>query len=544
MLKILIVMLGADYDQWLALTRVALKLDLRADSYGRQFSQNQGSSARQMVSRVLIYVVFGIFIGILTVMNKDVLFTGGILVMYTMMMVAMLILIDFGAIVLSPDDYAIMGYQPVSSRTYFIARLTNVLVYSTLISLALGIIPVIAFCFTLGVKPLLGLAALLAVVMGSITTTLFLIYIYAGILRVIHPNKLKRIMGYIQMAMSFFFTCSYLFMTSAMQASLSSITLTKKPWFFFLPPAWFASYLSLATGNFRLPEIAAALFSFVLLTFLLVNARGKLALDYADQLSSAMAVSEGPKKISKSASRRSLFFGEGESRAIALLVRNQFKYDQKFKFAVLGILPMSIMYLFMALRTGPLVDPFIVQSIKLGNSWLLYYAVLLFPIMLNTNLSNSDSYQASWIYFATPADCSQLVVASKGFVFAYFETPYLMLLGAIFLYYWGNLWHVLTHIALLALLSHIFLQFTVMINPVLPFSMPSRKGQRSKNLIFIMILTTIAAVALIPALLHFVYPNPLYLFCTIIGLVVINGLLEIVLKRRVEERTTSMEYQG
>jgi len=75
--------------------------------------------------------------------NKDVFFTGTTIVTYTMFMVAILILIDFGAIVISPDDFAHPGYQPVSSRTYFISRLTNVLIYSTLLSLALGIVPIL-----------------------------------------------------------------------------------------------------------------------------------------------------------------------------------------------------------------------------------------------------------------------------------------------------------------------------------------------------------------------------------------------------------------
>jgi ABC-2 type transport system permease protein len=545
MLKILIQLLGADYEQWLALTRVAIKLDLRTDSIARQQSSGTSSSTMQMVSRFLIYLVFGGFLGVWVGINKDVFFTGTILITYIMVMGAMLVLIDFGAVVMSPDDFAIIGYQPVSSRTYFLSRLTNVLIYSTTISLTLGIIPVGVFFFTLGFKPLLGFAALLAVLLGSICTTFFLVFIYAGLMRVIHPNKLRRAMGYVQMAMSFIFSGGYLLMMGSMQEkSISSMTLTPGPWFFLLPPAWFASYLKLAIGNGRLPEIGAALFSLAALVFLFIKARGKLALAYLDQLSSAMAVSEGPKKISKSTARRSRLFRDGEARVVALLVRNQFKYDQKFRLAVLGILPLSAVYLFMALQRGPLTDPFIIRGFGSGNSWLLYFAVLMFPIMLNASLANSDSYQASWIYYATPADRSRLILASKGFVFAYFVIPYLTFLGAIFLYFWGNLLHVVVHSGVLALLSYIFLQITVLLHPVLPFSMPLRKAERSTKLVGIMMLTPIAAIGLMGVLFYLAYPHPPVLAGAMIGLVLFSWLLEIALKNRAQRRTSSMEYQG
>jgi hypothetical protein len=270
--------------------------------------------------------------------------------------------------------------------------------------------------------------------------------------------------------------------------------------------------------------------------------RGKLALDYSNRLSSAADISDEPKKRSNPSSRRSWFFKRDESRAVALLVRNQFKYDQKFRLAVLAILPISLIYLFMGIGKGALADPFVDRSVLTGNSWLLYYAVLLFPIMLNASLANSDSYQASWIYYATPADRGKLVLAAKGFVFSYFEIPYLALLGAVFFYFWRNFWHVAVHAAMLALLSHIILQTTVIFHPALPFSLPIRKGQRSKNLIVIMVLASVAAVGLTPVFIHFVYPHLPILAAAMICLAAISWLIEVLLSKLVRKRTAIMEY--
>jgi ABC-2 type transport system permease protein len=547
MLKTLLRLLGADYEQWRALTGVAIKLDLRTAGIGqtrREQSSGKGNIAKQIIARLLVYVFFGFMLGILVAANKDVFFTGTVLITYTMAMVSMLVLIDFGAIIISPDDFAILGYQPVSSSTYFITRLTNALIYSIALSLTLGFIPIIAFLFTLGFNPLLGLAALLAILLSGMTTTLALVFVYAGILRIIHPNKLRRVTSYIHLAMSFVIYGSYMILPRMIDAKrIGTITLAKPAGLFLIPSTWFASYLELARGSWRLTEIIPALVSISVFGLLLVKARSKLALDYADRLSSATAVSEGPKKISRSTARRSGLFKEGESRAVALLIRNQFKYDQKFRLAVLGILPMTVLYLFMGLQHGPLADPFVSRGERFGDTVLLYFAVLLFPSLLKATLATSDYYRASWIYYATPADQSRLVLASNYFIFAYFTFPYLVFFAVLFAYYFRNLFHVVVHLGTLAMLSYLLLQIGSFFNPVLPFSKPIRISHRSGKMITLMLIGPTAIIGILFVLSRWVYPNTALLAGVVAGLAALVYCMEAELKKRVRRLTAAMEYQ-
>jgi len=356
---------------------------------------------------------------------------------------------------------------------------------------------------------------------------------------------LKRVVSYLQLSLSFFFYGGYMLLPQMIGTSKFETTeLAKRFWVLVFPPTWFASYMDLARGRWHLTETIPALLSVVVLVTLFVRIRGKLALDYADRLSSAMAVSEGAKKASKSSSSQGWLFKRGESRAVSLLVRNQFKYDQKFRLAVLGILPLTVIYLFMGLRNGSATDPFVTGGGGTGNFWLLYFAILMFPIMLNMTLANSDSYQASWIYYAAPADRTRLVMASKNFVFAFFVTPYLAFLAGLFFYFWRNALHIVLHLGVLLLLSYLALQLSVLFNPVLPFSMPMRKAQRSTMMSVMMMLVPIVAIGLMSVFTYFIYPHPLLLAGAISGLVVLSYLLEVVLKRRVQHRTLSMEYQG
>jgi hypothetical protein len=547
MLRALMTLLGVDYEQWLALTRTAIRLDLRMASLGQAAYHRPGKSegtTRLLIMRFVIYSIMGIMFAGLVLINKDVFLTGTLFLSYTMVMTAMLVLIDFGAVVISAEDFSILGYQPVSSRTYFFARLTNVLVYSTLLSLALGLAPIVTFFFTLGFRPILGLAALGATPLAGAATALFLVLIYTGLLRVVHPKKLRRAASYIQLMMSFLIYGGYMFVPRLMDARfIKTATLTKSIWLFLLPSTWFASYLDLAAGHWGIGEVFPALFSLLVLGFLLGNARGKLALEYSDHLSLAMASGEGVKKVAVAAGRTALVFKRGEARVVALLVRNQFKYDQKFRMAVLGILPLTVLYLFMGLRSGPLYDPFAGSTSGFSQSWMLYFAVLMFPSMLKATLTYSDSYQASWIYYATPADRTRLVQCSKNFVMAYFVVPYLIFIGVVFLYFFRNVGHVLLLLSVLAMLSHFFLQMTVFFQPMLPFSQPPRKGQRSGNFMVALMLGPLAAMALLYVFSVWIFRNLPLLLAVLAGMAVAAWLFEKALKLRIQNRTRSLEYQ-
>jgi hypothetical protein len=546
MLRSLIVLMGVDYDQWLALTVVSLKLDLRVANFGALHYGNSGKSEsifRVWFLRLWVYLFMGGMIGSVVWINKNAFFSGTVFLTYTMLLTAMLVLVDFGAIVISPEDFAILAYQPVSSRTYFVARLTNLLVYSAFLTLTLGIIPVALFFFTSGFRPLLGLAAFVAALLSGTGTALTLLLFYTAILRLVHPKKLRRAISYIQLVASFLIYGGYIFLPRLVDAHrIKILTLDKSVWLFLLPSTWFASYLDLALGRWGVAEVAPAIVSFIVLGLLIAGARGKLALEYSDQLSASMALSEGPGKVSST--RPGWIFKRGEARAVALLVGNQFKHDQKFRLAVLSILPLTVLYLWMGLREGPLRDPFVSGAAGFGKSMLIYVAVLMFPTMLRQTLTNSDSYLASWIYYATPVERSQLVLWSKNFVFVYFVLPYLSAIGMVFLYFFRNPWHVLLHLTLLALLSHLFLQIAVFANSALPFSQPVRKAQRSSSFVGILLIAPMAAVALLYAFSRWIYPNIPLLLALLAGLAGFSWLLEQMVQMQVRAQCASLEYQG
>ncbi len=536
--------LGIDYQQWRALTGVSIKLDFRAPGLEGSLRQRSKRGGSAIFFLLFFHSFMGLMLSPLVWLNKDVFLTGTIYLTWVMFMMAALVLIEYHAVVISPDD-SILGPLPVSSRTYFFSKLANVLFYVSLLTTAMGLAPMISYFFAFGFNPMLGVAAVVATYLCANGVALVMIVLYAGIVRWVHPRKVRRALSYLQLVMSFMIYGGYTIVPRLLNrkalASMSSFH--KSYWLLLHPATWFASYLDLAVGHWGLGEIGPAILSLAALALLLFYADKRLSLDYSEQLATLSSLTEGKNRASSVLLKQSTFFKRYEGRAISLLIRNQFKFDQRFRLAVLGILPLTIFYLILGLRAGPLLDPFVHPRFDFERGGLLYLAVMLFPLILKTNLATSDSYQASWIFYATPASKERLVLETKNFVLVYFVLPYLAVIAAVFGYYFRNLLHVLAHVALLALLAHIVLQVAVLLNPELPFSKPVRKGERSSR-ILMAFFGPLLILMLLYFLLRRVYADPQLFAAALGGLAAASLLLERAIMRRVRKLTRKLQFLG
>lgn len=535
---------GVDYDQWRALVGAAVKLDFRSlglDPRGRRPAS--GSAVRVFLRMSLVYVLTGVMLGVIALTTRDV-FSGGVLVVSAaMFLVAVAVLVDYHAVVVSPDDYLVIGHMPVSARTYFAARLTNLLIYTGIQATAFSLLPVLAYTFGRGFRPLLGLAAAAALYLGAATAALAMVSLYAALLRFVHPARLKRVLSYVQFALSFVIYGGWAilaqFVGSRSRGLLQPIS---SPWWHLNPASWFASYLVLALPAPALRHWLSGAASLILLGGLGALALRYLSFDYSERLGALATVSERPRGTR--GSWQLPIFRRNESRAVALLVRAQFRQDLRFRLSVLGILPLTLFYLFYGLRQGPLLDPFVHPGNALQGWFLLYMAVLSFPLILIPQMAQSDAYRASWVFYATPASRAALVLSMKDFVTAHFVLPYLAFVGLIMSYFFESLFHVVIHMAVLALVGHITLQIAVRLVPGLPFSQPVRKGSQSGRFLLMWLTLSVLSAVILPALSFWIYPSLARSVATLVGLGLTTLLLERLLRLRLERLTSEMEFAG
>jgi len=532
---------GVDYDQWKALTLVALKLDFRQGRFGRSRTGDTRQVA-MLVTQAIVYSMYGGFMAILVWATRDLFLAGAALMTYVMFIVGTTVLLEHNSVLTSPQDYGILGFRPITSRTYFFARLANALAYTTAITTVATYLPAVSLFLRHGA--LVGLAGLAALYGCSFFTAFAILFGYGWLMNAIGADTLKRALSYVQLVMSFAIYGGYMLMSRVVSASaLQSLSLPKSPWLLLVPPAWFAAYLDVASGNATWFEFLIAGLSVIGLVALASGLSGRLSMDYSDRLA-AIAASTQKVRATRGNSRPGWWFRTGEARAVSVLVRAQFRNDQRFRMGVLGILPMTLIYIFIGLRDGNLQDPF-VQSHRGTAFSLVTVAVLMFPALLKQALTHSEQFRASWIFFACPSDRLSLIRSAKNVVLAYFLAPYLLFVFAVYVVVIGigSIGHIALHMALLGLISHLVLQAYILLDPDLPFSRPAQTGRRSGTVIGFMLVMGLAS-GLLQAFSWWIYQRltaTVIVFGVIIGA---NALMNLLTRARVEVQARSLEFEG
>ena len=286
--------------------------------------------------------------------------------------------------------------------------------------------------------------------------------------------RLTRALSYLQLAFSFLRL--RLVHDSAEAARRlgdpGATTLAREAWTLANPAAWFAALDLLASGE-RTPFMAMA-------RLLSLAGAGRRAWRWSaagcrsttPNGSPTMATTP-PRRAGRRGRRRPLaagrVFANGEARAVAVLVRAQFRHDNRFRLTVLSIVPLTLVYMFSGFDEGGL-DPFL--GGRQGHT-LVYMAVMMFPPMLRAALTQSDAYRAAWIFHGTPADKRALVMALQelrraGVPGAVPRLPRRHLRRG----RWAVRGWCALHVVLLGLISHLLLVVDLMLNPEVPFSRP------------------------------------------------------------------------
>lgn len=540
--------LGVDYAQWSALTRAMLKRDFRGrtSSMGRA-GRTGATGGRALLSQAIIYSLIGAFLSIAIVAAKDLFFAGTLLCTYVMFMTGTSVMLDHATALTSSDDYAVLGFRPISSRTYFAVRLTNVLVYTLVLTTLVSYLP-IGFLFAKR-GLVIGFAGLLAMYGSSTAIAFALLVGYGALQRIVGANLLKQALSVVQLLMSFMVYGGYMLVSRvASRTFLEGFTLTKTWPVALAPPAWFGSYFDLARGDFRLITVVPAALTALVLVAMTRALTGSLAAGFSERLGEVSVTNAGPSAadLRRSASAKATarqpstgwLFRAGESRAMALLIRSQFRNDQKFRLGVLTILPLTALYIFQGVtRTGAGAE-------RPGGQFMLVgFAIMMFPAMLKMQLTRSDSYRASWIFFAAPVSRARLIRAAKDVVVTMFLVPYLVIVAAIMAYATGSAAHAIAQVLVLGLVSHLVLQTTILMDPELPFAKPFDKGGGPSRMMVLFLLIGLTNVALTFAT-PWLYTSWL-LTTGLAGTVILLSLLvELLTRARVEEQARKLEFVG
>jgi hypothetical protein len=508
---------GVDYRQWKAVTRTLLRTDFRlplsdSGSWGR---------AGQWLGAILFLGLFGTGAAMVVLMGGDTLLTGTLVLTYLSVMLVSTLLTQHGMTLLTTADYAILGPRPVSSRTFLAIRVTNILFHAMLVTALMAYPVVIAYTVAGGLDIARAGAATLAIVGWALAVTLAVVASYGTLLQAIGAARFRRALGYMQLAGGFLAYGGLLAASRAVgPMTVSAASLPDAWWVALIPPAWFASYLELASGGTNSTTLVRAAMSLAALVALAATLSGKLSLSYAARLADLTSTSE----TARQAVTQTPFFTRNEARAVALLVLAHFRYDLRVRMGVLGVIPLVILYTLLGTQRSSLD--------------LLAMAVLLFPAVLSRYFATSDAHPAAWVYHVTPARHARLVTATKNIAVVYFLVPFLCLVSVLFAWRFEDLWRAVVHSTMLGILSHIALQGSVLMVPRLPFALPPDKTAGSGSLMLWMIVVILGGQGALTILDRWVYVSSVRMASA----VVVLAALSWALNRAVASRARHIRF--
>lgn len=437
MMRRLMEAFGVDYAQWKVMTALAFRLANREQViYSTSHSKNLNHSLWMMIA---MYGFLGLMQCIFVIRISDPFWTSFVVFSFLVIMIGSLIMFEFGTRVVAPEDYQIFSVQPVSSKTYFASKTAFVLIIVIFTTAVFGLPTILLMSSVkylrinrIDLDPALFFCGTVALFMTAIFITMVIILLYTSVLRFIHFRKLKNILSYVQLIFSFGIFGGYALLPGLLE-KLSRALPSQKPWWVFLiPTSWFSAIVDIGAGNLNYQTVIPAIGVVFIFIVLIPRALSKISLQYSENLSKAISIPEAINRSTQNSGEHSSMFvmKVPEDRVITRLILCQFKNDTRFRLTILAIIPLTVLYILMGLQnSGGSFNPFHPHWKGGGNSFLLYVALIIFPWMLKEAVTQSETYQAAWIFFATPSDRISLILSLKKTLVRFFILPYLFLLG-------------------------------------------------------------------------------------------------------------------
>lgn len=534
-----------DRRQLKALVRAGLKTDLRgAHNPLGGMGRSQGSFP-PLLGVLIFYILIGIFMAAVQVAGLGNFFVASMIVNASLMtFIAISILMEFSSIILTPEDWDVVAPLPVNSKTFFVAKLLNLLIYVGILGSAVSLPPAIAYGAVTG-NILAALVLFLSSLAAATTTATFFIIFYSLMLHVTNRERMNSLLSYLQLVLIFGFYFIMFVLPRQMGDFTQAVANIHIWWLPLLPPGWFSSLPALLVQPVQWTRLLGGGLALLSLAICLLAALKNLSLNYARSLQDSK--DDGPSAaVADAVVRRHRWsrWQPPEFRVVARLIRTQFKFDNRFKVTVLAAIPLAVMYIYLGISAGrTLIDPFLPHTDTTPEGgFLIYIAVALIPVMVLSNITMSSSWQAAWVFLTSPTDRVHLIRAAKRYALLYFAVPFLVIVFGVQVYFYGSPVHALLHSITLYLLSLVGITLMVTLTGQLPFSLPPRKGQRTLTFMFGWLGPFVLVVPPMVIIAKFGYGGYGIYAAIVGGLLIINVLLSLLEGRVLHRRVDKFEF--
>ncbi len=542
-----------DKHQLKILFRTGMKLEWRgANNPFVGYGTGKSSKTPGMLMILGIMLIASVFLGAVMYINRDY-FTGlTIIGMGAIGFVALQILIDFGSIIISPQDFDVLAPHPVNSKTYFTAKLMHLLAYTSIFTFTLAVFPMVAAAIkhqTWWAAPVVLLHFWICIILTSFA----MMNLYTIVLKFVDKRRLERLMGYLQVVMIIGLTSAWVLFSMSIvpedHLKVQPILTQAKLALEFLPSYWLAGPFMLIVQGWNVKVALLSLTGYGLLLLLGRMAISYLSITYAETISKAGWNREiiPRKKESRITNKILELLGNHEDVAIWQLMKAEYKNDIKFRLAILTAFWLPIVYIGLSLliSEGDPINPFAVISD--GDpmmTLLLGMGMGFLPATLCSAMLSSKSWRASWVFFATPVDREKLVNAVSRIVSLILCIPLGLVLLICYIYFLGNTLHALLHTFTLITYGLLGLSFFNIFVVSIPFGTEQATGGFIGEALGPGIGWMLLSMAPAFIVARFGYGGYTGWAITVTGLMIVKWVFGIVRNVRINRKIRAWQFEG
>lgn len=399
----------------------------------------------------IMLLLFGGFMVILPVFMADTASAVGLVLSIMMIYIGLLLVTEMSENMFDQRDVYVLLSRPISDLTLSLARILHIAAFSSKFALCLGGPTAIYLAVTAGpvaflVYFFLSLLAIAIIMTGTLVG-------YLVLLSRIPKERLKKVMGWFQMAITFIFFFAYQIpnLFGGDFDALGPLKLVGEVWGFLFPGLWLGGLYKILTGSgFGVLTIGQAVLALAAAIgggwFYVRQSRGyiKNMLDLREAGSGGGATTGGTATVVGSSPWR-------DRLAVWLtkpnLGRVSFRFHWNMMLRDMGFKQRtypSMIYLPVLIMIIALKDAWEEGEVALGQGtvFMLFYFIAWIIIIPLGQVKISDDYRASWIFFATGnAHPEQLHYGQLVAVLGMFFIPTALLIYPAVLIIWGpHLW--------------------------------------------------------------------------------------------------------
>jgi len=538
---------GVDWRQVRGLLVAGIKLDLRT-SHAQHRSLVK---IPPLVKAIFTYAIMGTVLAVALSQARDPFIYSLFTMSAAMFMTGLSVIMEYSAVVVNPDDYEVLAHRPISSSTYFWAKIANLLFYVIVMALALGLPAAITGGLTMQEGLAFSFAYILSALGACAATAAFIVVIYATALKLFDYRRFMSAITYVHMLVTIVIVFAYIGLPRMLGSDAPALSFERGPWVYWTPSAWFAGAVEALVGLGTRQSAVLAALGVVSIVALIALAQKTVSLGYSRRIAE-LAATPSPSERPRTSRRRGVdlariglsFCTNDEERAGYLLMSEYMKRDRKLRSRVYPAFGLPLAVYIFGLVTDGLYDPFRDVPPETGfpvQDILGFYCVFV-SLFFATAVTQSDEWKASWVFYASPVTrrAGVMIGARKLITFRYL-LPFFALLFVL-LSFRIPVASAALYMFIVSLLSLTAFALLSLATPHLPLSQSIEKTRQARQigLIFILGIAMGFSVAARDAIRE--SPAAVAWILVVLGLALVGS--EWLLRRRLQARLAGEEYGG